>query len=239
MDSLALKIKDLYQQFTALNLADKSAVLGFVLALIVAIASPYVYNRAKPSNSPVTIIQQGDGYTIEQHQQILEKRLSELRADLERAHKAELRAEQQGLQRRYDQVQAQLANLQTSYAERRTEIERLRASLAELSAAANLPQQRLQAALKQLVRGELGAAEELLAEVEQLSAAAIATAARAAYERGQIAYLEVRWQEALAHFQRADRLYDSKNELALAWHASLHYELGDYRTAEPLMQQSV
>ena len=56
MDSLALRIQDLYQQFTALNLAGKSAVLGFVLALIVAIASLYAYNLAKTNNSPVTII---------------------------------------------------------------------------------------------------------------------------------------------------------------------------------------
>ena len=152
-----------------------------------------------------------DGYTVEQHQAILDKRLAELRADLDRASTAE----KQVLQLQLDAVLRDLADLDASYKAREEELTKLRQQLAELNEGQVSPE-RLEEAQTALYRGETRLADEIFAEIEEADAAAVKRVAAAAYGRGIIARDEVRWAEAYTHFEKAARLDPSVPHLIAA-----------------------
>jgi tetratricopeptide (TPR) repeat protein len=109
-----------------------------------------------------------------------------------------------------------------------TELKRVAGELEALRG--QVPDAKLQEALGAVGQGKTKLADALIAEVENKEQQAIERAARAAFERGRIAYEEVRWQEARSHFEKADRLVRDHAEYS-EWAARLTWSLGDYSAA--------
>ena len=97
------------------------------------------------------------GYTIEQYEAALEKRVATVRADLERAHAAE----KKNLSNELVILQMQKANLEQSYSEMVVLLDKTRKELSRLSK--ELPHDDLQKALKDIENGELETTTTLLA----------------------------------------------------------------------------
>jgi tetratricopeptide (TPR) repeat protein len=174
------------------------------------------------SNSTIII-----GYTIEQHEQRLKAREQELR-ELHQAQLGQSEERRKTVERELQGVQGQLGNLQKSYEERVTELKRTAGELEALRG--QVPDAKLQEALDALGQGKTKLADALFAEVENREQQGIERAARAAFERGRIAYQEVRWQDARSHFEKADRLVPDHTDYS-NWAARLTHDLGDYSTA--------
>src|SRR3954451_2955510 len=184
------------------------------------------------NNSPVVIGSphttiQITGYTIEQHEQRLKAREQELR-EVFQATLGQSEERRKTIEREFQAVQGQLGNLQTSYEERLAELKRIAGELEALRG--QVPDAKLREALDALGQGKTKLADALFAEVENNEQQAIERAARAAFERGRIAYQEVRWQEARSHFEKADRLVPEHAEYS-SWAARLAWKLGDFPTA--------
>jgi tetratricopeptide (TPR) repeat protein len=174
------------------------------------------------SNSTIII-----GYTIEQHEQRLKAREQELR-EVFQATLGQSEERRKTIELELQGVQGQLGNLQKSHKERVAELERLTGELQNLHG--QVPEEKLQEALDALKQGKTKLADALFAKIESMGQQAIERAARAVFERGRIAYQEVRWQEARGHFEKADRLIPDHAEYS-QWAAKLAQELGDYGTA--------
>jgi tetratricopeptide (TPR) repeat protein len=164
------------------------------------------------SNSTIII-----GYTIEQHEQRLKVREQELR-ELHQAQLGQSEELRKTIELELQGGQGKLGNLQKSYEEQVTELKRLAGELEALRG--QVPDAKLQQALNALGQGKTKLADALFAEVENKEQQAIERAARAAFERGRIAYQEVRWQEARSHFGKADRLIPNHANYS-AWAARL------------------
>jgi tetratricopeptide (TPR) repeat protein len=175
------------------------------------------------------------GYTIEQHEERLARREAELCAELGHAHAEEKAA----LVAQLDEVRRQKADVEASWAARKTELKRAAELLDTL--AVGLPEVRLEAARRALDAGDIAKADALFSEVEAMEAAAIGRAAAAAFERGRLAEGQVRWADATGHYATAVRLAPSYDHLfaarAMAWRA------GDYpaarRWGEDLLKSAV
>jgi tetratricopeptide (TPR) repeat protein len=167
------------------------------------------------------------GYPIELHERKLKEREQELR-ELFQATLGQSEERRKTIELELQGVQGKLGDLQKSYEERVTELKRVAGELEALRG--QVPDAKLQEALGALGQGRTKLADALFAEVENREQQAIERAARAAFERGRIAYQEVRWQEARSHFEKADRLVPDHDEYS-TWAAQLAWELGDYSTA--------
>jgi tetratricopeptide (TPR) repeat protein len=167
------------------------------------------------------------GYTFEQHERIVKERVQELR-ELHQAELGQSQEHRKTIERQLQVAQGQLGNLQKSYEERVAELIRTAGELAILRG--QVPEANLQQALDALAQGRTKLADALFAEVENKEEPAIERAARAAFERGRIAYQEVRWQEARSHFEKADRLVPDNAEYS-GWAARIAHNLGDYGKA--------
>jgi tetratricopeptide (TPR) repeat protein len=178
----------------------------------------------------VTINQITTGYPIEEFKQSLKARDQELREELREAYQSLGQSEERRktIELERQGVQSQLGNLQKSYEEQVAELKRLAGELEALRG--QVPDAKLREALDALAQGRTKLADALLAEVESNEQAGIERAARAAFERGRIAYQEVRWQEARSHFEKADRLVPNNADYSW-WAARLAWDLGDYSTA--------
>ena len=177
------------------------------------------------------------GYTLEQHEAAQQRRLDELRADLEAKHAAMAdasEAKQELLRRDLDQiqkekiaVQGRLRDLDASYAEVVNTMSDLKAQLDREGN--DIGGDRLAEARAALERGDFSKADALFAEIEARKAMAVQSAARAAFGRGEIAEEQVRWEDAAEHYARAaglDPTYDTLFKAReFAWRA------GDYARA--------
>lgn len=154
------------------------------------------------------------GYTIEQHERILDKRLTELRADLEKLYAERARSSDQEkqnlslkiqlLERERTDVAEKQRDLEASYQAR---INSLESTLAELRAlASDLDDKLLNAAIEALQKGDTSKADSLFAEIEKQEEKSIQRAARAVFERGKIAEDAIKYDEAFKHFERAVQL---------------------------------
>ncbi|WP_300055959.1 tetratricopeptide repeat protein [uncultured Roseobacter sp.] len=155
-------------------------------------------------NSTATINQ---GLSEEGFLALLERRETEIRADVDRAHTAE----QEVLRAQLAEIEYQKANLNTAYAETLQDLRDLRLRLADFKG--QVPRDRLEAAQAALYAGERDEADALLAELEDQMQNSVKLAAEAATTRGQIAEQEIRWADAANHYARAARLDPSFNSL--------------------------
>lgn len=157
------------------------------------------------------------GITPEQHERMLDKRVAEVRADLEarfeeskRADAAErklLEVEISGLRNEIAELERRLANPEDSYRQYLTKIAELEKLLEDATdATARIGANRIADAKAALEQGDFSAADEIFAEVQQIEAEAVKRAAEASYGRGLIAEEEVRWPDAADHYARAARL---------------------------------
>ena len=150
-------------------------------------------------------------------QDALERRAEEVRNDLATAHGEErIRLENEKAE-----IARQLADVQAAYAERQERIAELEASLARFSN--DVDDDLLAEVRAALEAGDFSLADDLLAAIEASADVAVARAADAAFQRGQIAATQIRWGEAAAHFDKAARLdpvYDHLDQAGtFAWRA--------------------
>ncbi|GJL74059.1 tetratricopeptide repeat protein [Nitrosomonas sp.] len=164
------------------------------------------------------------GIALEQHEQRLKRRESEIRADLEQAHAAdrqlleiELRDIEQRLQDTEASYEAHIADLK----ERITQLEKLRGEF---------PDELLNQAIEALQQGETDQADRLFKQIEEEAEGHIIRAAEAAFQRGKIAQDAIRYADALKHYEKAVRLQPD-NALYLNGTGVLHLTLANYQKA--------
>jgi len=162
-----------------------------------------------------------DGYSVEDHQRILQEREARLRRDLGRASVAEKKL----LFAQLDAVARDLSDLQTSYEAREDELRQLRLQLSELDDG-QVPSARLQAAQEALYGGDTDLAEEIFKEIEEADATAVKRVAAAAYGLGVIERDKVNWEQAYAHFEKAARL--DPTYAHLRWATQMAWRMADY-----------
>ncbi|HSF94571.1 MAG TPA: tetratricopeptide repeat protein [Thermohalobaculum sp.] len=183
------------------------------------------------------------GYTPAQHEAALQKRLDELRSDLEAKHLAIAEAgaaKQELLRRDLDQLQSEKAEVERRQADLDTSYKEAVAKIAELEALLaregnEIGADRMAEARAALERGDFSKADALFAEIEAREAMAVQSAARAAYGRGEIAEEQVRWGDAAAHYRRAAGLHRSYDHLRKA--VVFTWRAGDYVASETLARE--
>ena len=192
-------------------------IVAAIGAAAIVVAAAVGLLNSGGSNTPTVGNVTGNvsiGYTIEQHEQILDKRLTELRGDLENLYAERARTGDQErqnltlkiqlLERERSDVAEKQQNLETSYQDR---IKSLESSLAELRAlAGDLDDKLLNTAITALQKGDTTKADDLFAEIEKQEEKSIQRAARAAFERGKIAEDAIKYAKAFNHFERAVQL---------------------------------
>ena len=155
--------------------------------------------------------------SVDEFQNVLERRAKEVRNDLVTAHGKERKR----LENENAEIVRQLSDVQAAYAERQERIDALEASLAHLSN--DVDDGTLADAGAALEAGDFSKADALFAAIEDRAEVEMARAAEAAFQRGQIAATQIRWEEAADHFDRAARLdpaYDHlKKAGTFAWRA--------------------
>jgi hypothetical protein len=169
------------------------------------------------------------GYTIEQHESALRLRLDQLRTDLERAYNAE----KASLELQLQAAQEKLNNLDKSYQEKLAELERVNVELIKLQS--KIPVDAFVAAQAALRKGDTKLADQLYANLEN---DATETAAKAAFERGLIAHADIRWDDALTHFEKARYLKSDNFEYAHV--LARQYKMkGDYKKTELIYSEEI
>ncbi|WP_176722473.1 tetratricopeptide repeat protein [Candidatus Thiosymbion oneisti] len=172
------------------------------------------------------------GITLEEYAAGLKRREREVTEELKQAQAEErriLEAEKTELERR-------LADTAASY---QTHIEELKKRIAQLETSrGEVPDDLLDQVLAALVQGDSDKADQLLAQFEVLPGVSALTAAEAAYQRSQVAWDELRYQEAYKHAQRAVELAPD-NSRYLIGAALLPWRLGDYGIAKDYLEQAL
>jgi tetratricopeptide (TPR) repeat protein len=147
------------------------------------------------------------GYTITQHQNILEKEKKQLRKDLETLHKSRtenLQYKMELLELKLAEVNRRLANPAESYQKR---IAFLESTIRELRTfKGDVNDNLLAKAETALQQGDTTLADDLFAQIEEQEKMSIERAAKAAFERGKIAVDNIDYRKALKHYTRAVEL---------------------------------
>ena len=221
-----MKFNPIKKQWKEWTLLEKLTVIGILSGILFS-----VYNLVSPPTDITEIAPihtgSGDiniGITLEQYETGLRKREQEVTRRLEKAHDKD----KQLLEREKKEIQSRLHDLKRSYEEhiadlrkRITELESLRGKVAD---------DLLDKARKALADGNTEKADKLFQRIEKQSQEAIDVAAEAAFQRGKIAYNEIRYQQAYEHFQRAYRLVPDKG-LYLNQVGWMAWTLGRYEKA--------
>lgn len=175
------------------------------------------------------------GYTPEQHEAALERRLAELERLLRETHSVERKLLKQEIlrtQQRLGDLEADFELTKKELAEARTLLERY---------GNQLESEKVEAAGRALGRGDTKLADALFAEAqEKLTAQATdmaAEAANLAFKRGKIAEEDIRWHDADTHYGEAARLAPTYESLGNAGLFALY--CGAYSRAERLQIQLV
>lgn len=146
-------------------------------------------------------------YTVEEHEQRLEKLETRLRADLEGKHGEEKKR----LSLQIEIVNERLFHLHADYARTKQELEDARTLLNRY--ANQFEPEKLRAAYAALDHGERTLAEALFAEVQHSISQRIddhsAEAAQIAMQRAKMAEEDFRWKDAAIHYAEAARLQPS------------------------------
>lgn len=171
---------------------------------------------------------------IEDFQAALERRGQEVEERLAQAHGEE----RVGLENELHEVKRQLSDVREAYAERQAKIGELEAELTRLSH--EIGGDRITEIRATMEAGDFSKADALLAEIEDRAGAVVMRAAEAAFQRGKIAALQIRWGEAATHFDKAARLYPTYDYIILAGHfaeRTARYKIARYHF-ERLLQLS-
>ena len=148
--------------------------------------------------------------------------------------KQKLKKQLETLSVEHAEVQALLANPRASYEARIKELEDQIQHLQALKGV--FPKETLEQALKALRSGDSKQATALFAEVEAQAEPSIEATAESRYQRGLIARSEIRYGEALAHFERAHQLAPHNMDYHLTYARMLH-TLADYGEARRQYQK--
>jgi len=159
----------------------------------------------------------------------LEHYANQLKRDLEetRAKLAEAEGAAPALSERADLLEDRLADPESALSEAEKTVEELRALLERDSNELGGPLlTRARDALEHLDYSE---AEAVFEEIEDREAPGVARAARAAYARGVVAELDIRWADAAKHFGRAAGLNPTDENLSKAGYFA--WKAGQYDAA--------
>ncbi len=148
--------------------------------------------------------------SVEDFQDALLRREREVTERLRHANDDERRK----LENEKAEIARQLSDLETAYAEAQSKISDLETALARFGN--DVGGDRLEEARAALAKGDFSKADTLLAEIEAHADMEVGRGAEAAFRRGEIAALQIRWGEAAAHFEKAARLGPSYAHLGKA-----------------------
>ncbi|PCJ19971.1 MAG: hypothetical protein COB04_05140 [Gammaproteobacteria bacterium] len=209
---------------------NKSWLFGGVFASVVgAVVSVMLSTGAPPSkdiNGPNQNIESGGtgvqhtgsgdinlGYSIEKHQEILEKEKKQLRSELEKLHRSEqinLSKDKKILEYKLVEVERQLEHLAESYLER---VDFLESTIKELETFSGTVDDELLAEAKIEVRqGKTDKVDQLYQQVENQAQVFVDRAAKAAFERGRIAEENIDFKHTYQHYERATELSPNNPE---------------------------
>ncbi len=139
-----------------------------------------------------------------------EAELEERAAEVEAALATASEEERTRLEGQRAEIARRLADVEGALKERDAKVRDLEALLAREGN--EIGGDRLAEARAALQQGDFSKADDLFAEIEASAQAAVQSAARAAYGRGEIAEEQVRWADAAEHYARAaglDPTYDT------------------------------
>ena len=169
------------------------AVVATVLISLVALFINRIRTSPPPPGGEVHLSVEDFLTARENRAQEVEQRLAQAHGD-----------ERSLLENELTEVKRQLANIEPAYAEALRKISELEPALVRLSDDSSDKQRaEIRAALE---TGDFSQADALLAEIEARTDGAVGRAAKAAFQRGQIAALQIKWGEAATHFDKAARL---------------------------------
>ena len=202
---------------------NKNALFMLAVVTTLTIIGFFIKQSFFSDNLPAP---QGSFITFEDYKQDLAEQKQQITTKLSIAHNKE----KDILQAELTAIQAQTRNPKQSY---ETRIAQLKQRIQDLEAFRNNTPNHvkiLSKAISTLKQGNDKQADTLLAQIEQNSADAIKIAAQAAFQRAKIAQDDIRYQDALKHYTRAQQLQPNKslylNELAF-----MLYTLGEYDKA--------
>ena len=139
--------------------------------------------------------------SVEDFQAVLEKREQEVKQSLAQAHGEERTWRENEL----TEVKRQLSDIEPAYADALQQISELETALvARLGD--DISDKQLAEIRATIEAGDFSKADALLAEIEDRTDVAVVRAAAAAFQRGKIAVIQVKWGEAATHFDKAARL---------------------------------
>ncbi len=166
------------------------------------------------------------GIPFKQYKEDLKQREQEISAKLTIKHHQEKTA----LQHELSAIQQQQYDLKQSYQQH---IAKLKARIKDLAQFKEYNPNYavlLENAIKQLTQGNTQKADELLATIEEDNADTIKIVAKASFQRAKIAQDDIRYQDALKHYQKAHNLAP-ENTLYLNRLGMMFYTLGKYDKA--------
>ena len=184
------------------TIAAVAVPLIALLGIVISINPP---SSPPPSGGEVRL-------SLEDFEARLEKRAQEVEQRLASAH-GEERAR---LENELAEVKRQLSDIDPAHADALKQIGELEAALARLGD--DISDKQLVEIRVAIEAGDFSKADALLAEIEDRTDVAVVRAAEAAFQRGKIAVIQIKWDKAATHFDKAARLnptYDHLNEAGL------------------------
>jgi len=215
-----------------------TAIFGImVLITVAAIISNPGENITQETNGGNAIIHEGTGniiigLTLDQHEQRLRSRETEVRAELVQAHTENRKV----LEVELSTIEQQLQNKQASY---RTHIANLKLQIVQLEQQrGEFPDALLDQAIAALQQGKSEKAAQLFKQIEEEGEGDIKRVAEAAFQGGKIAEDAIRYTDALARYEKAVRLQPD-NTLYLNQIGNLHHQLANYQEALEYLERAL
>ena len=212
-----------------LKVLENSSAVMAIAAVVGVIVTVFVrFKNRSPDPSPLG----GEvRLTLDEYEKRLKQREQEVMERLSNATDKE-RIE---LKNAITEIQRQLADTEAAYEEAQTKIHELTTALEAFSG--TVSDERLMMAQAALAAGDFSKADTLLAEIEASAEKEVERASEAAFQRGEVAAIEVRWGDAAAHYDKAARLSPTYRHLrkaaGFAWRAGRYHEaLGHGRALE-------
>lgn len=137
---------------------------------------------------------------LERGQREVEKRLAQVHGD-----------ERTRLENESREIRRQLSDIGAAHAHALTKIREMEEALIRLSV--DFGDGRLAEARAAMEAGDFSKANALLAEIESGADVAVVRAAEAAFQRGEIAALQIKWDEAATHYDKSARLNPTHDHL--------------------------
>lgn len=170
------------------------------------------------------------GLTFEEHQQALKEAVADKEKTLERAHTAE----KQLFQMELDTLRSRALDIKTDYRNKLEELANAKRLLERFSN--QISASRKSEAFAALDRGDLNIAKNIFGELSKTSQQRANDAdeetAELEFELGMISERQIRWQDAVTHYQKAARLDPRYRTLAKA--QNLAHQTGDFIAAKHL-----